>query len=49
MADENKVLQWVRDFLKHTPQPGQEHFDVYIPDNAPEGTFYLGVGKAKLG
>jgi hypothetical protein len=35
----------VRDFLKHTPQPGQEHFGVYIPDNAPESTFYLGVGK----
>ncbi|KAL2797262.1 hypothetical protein BJX66DRAFT_335165 [Aspergillus keveii] len=45
MADENKALQWVRDFFKNTPQPGEEHFGVSIPDNAPEGTFYLGVGK----
>ncbi|CEL03994.1 hypothetical protein ASPCAL05128 [Aspergillus calidoustus] len=45
MADQNKVMQWVRDLFKHTPQPGEEHFGVYIPDNAAQGTFYLGVGK----
>ncbi|KAL3487485.1 hypothetical protein BJX62DRAFT_240977 [Aspergillus germanicus] len=27
------------------PNPGEEYFGVHIPDNAPQGTFYLGVGK----
>ncbi|KAL2859443.1 hypothetical protein BJX68DRAFT_261883 [Aspergillus pseudodeflectus] len=45
MADQNRVLQRWRAIQEHSPTPGEEHFGIYIPDNAPEGTFYFGVGK----
>ncbi|KAJ0413187.1 hypothetical protein BJY00DRAFT_320021, partial [Aspergillus carlsbadensis] len=45
MAGHNKVAERWRALEKDFPVPGEEARGIYIPDNAPEGTFYIGFGK----